>query len=1080
MDIFPLYIFPTGSLASSVIPAVWVGMLVVCFFNLRLGWVLSGLVVPGYLVPLLLIKPWSAAVVLLEGIVTYFIIYFFSDYLSKKGFWHNLFGRDRFFSLILCSVAVRLLFDGWLLPGLGEWLNHYFQMEFDYRSHLHSFGLIIVSLIANQFWKTGIVKGFVPFVITLMTTLLIVRYGLMELTNFNLSSVSYLYNDLASSILASPKAYIILVSTAFLASRMNLYYGWDFNGILIPALLALQWYQPIRIVATIAEAAAILFLATIVLKSSWFKTASIEGARKLILFFNISFVYKILLGYFILTWFPNAKTTDYFGFGYVLATLMAVKIHDKAILARLTRATLQTSLTAVLVASIIGFSLTLLPITNTFVSAQMDEKTNASKVIYSEGELVDFLQKAQVGLFEVKANNSYQAPLAHEIGLFDKGLGYIERYLENKNPEVLSQANLVFNQLNYQVIILQQHYLVLSEKTPSRGGGIYVFNLKEEHSLALEVPAPLSEVNVMNAGITLFKMLNARSLSISGTSRIGNTDQKLDVLSHQHSFFHTFHRRIGRNDSIQVRTYTSELARVTAGLRRVATETQVKGLVSTLWVKRKIPESLNLVALKKLLGSYQLEWETPRFENRQRDVSVYGFGELILNQDTVKRLLFSEEKMSMAVSGVEEDISIEGYLHNWILSSKVQIAEQGSNLYQAPDLAQLLFLDEKVFTPLLNIVKNYQFTHKWTPEILNSLRMVARSADIMGYQVIRYRHKISQKDYLIVIEKEGSSRRYWGTYVLQVDKCQPYAVQIPRPLYEVNSFEYGVALFDRINAASLMIGTTHPHANADETADLVAPNNKLSVFNLFTQVLLRESKSEPLMILSSRAYSYRLGRPLVDADIIMAQTGGKASQRGLTELSNNLVEVLEADGLKVKQLDGSLETQGYEVSTNTQSYYLNATENKKIAVLWLSSSARSSYRQQDENKWQIAQFTQLGITSIEQDLAQYLLLNGGLQSIEITPLMDKWITQYVKEMDVVGLQKIKKQADTDGLTLKRVVDVNSKQAFLVLQGKNLEVFAVVNLTPRSLERFYLTDTGALEPQLKRFIALRFTWLLAGS
>jgi hypothetical protein len=246
MDIFPLYLFPSGSLASSVVPAVWVGMLVVCFFNLRLGWVLSGLVVPGYLVPLMLIKPWAAAVVLFEGLLTYFIAYFFSEYLSRKGPWNNLFGRDRFFALILCSIVIRLLFDGWLLPEFGEWLNRYFQMSFDYRNHLHSFGLIIVALIANQFWKTGFIKGVVPFAITLVVTLLIVRYGLMELTNFSLSSVSYLYEDMAASILATPKAYIILVSTAFLASRMNLHYGWDFNGILIPSLLALQWYQPVK------------------------------------------------------------------------------------------------------------------------------------------------------------------------------------------------------------------------------------------------------------------------------------------------------------------------------------------------------------------------------------------------------------------------------------------------------------------------------------------------------------------------------------------------------------------------------------------------------------------------------------------------------------------------------------------------------------------------------------------------------------------------------------------------------------------------------------------------------------------
>ena len=61
MGVLP--IFPEGGLASSVITTVWVGVWVLCLFNLRFGWVLSGLVVPGYLVPLIIVKPVSALVI---------------------------------------------------------------------------------------------------------------------------------------------------------------------------------------------------------------------------------------------------------------------------------------------------------------------------------------------------------------------------------------------------------------------------------------------------------------------------------------------------------------------------------------------------------------------------------------------------------------------------------------------------------------------------------------------------------------------------------------------------------------------------------------------------------------------------------------------------------------------------------------------------------------------------------------------------------------------------------------------------------------------------------------------------------
>ena len=40
MDLASLSLFPEGSLSGSVVTTVWVGVLVVAFFNLRLGWVL--------------------------------------------------------------------------------------------------------------------------------------------------------------------------------------------------------------------------------------------------------------------------------------------------------------------------------------------------------------------------------------------------------------------------------------------------------------------------------------------------------------------------------------------------------------------------------------------------------------------------------------------------------------------------------------------------------------------------------------------------------------------------------------------------------------------------------------------------------------------------------------------------------------------------------------------------------------------------------------------------------------------------------------------------------------------------------
>ena len=356
MGIFPLPLFPEGGLASSVITTVWVGVFVLCFFNLRFGWVLSGLVVPGYLVPLLIVKPMAALVILVEAIMTYVLVWLFSEKLSR-GRYPGLFGRDRFMGLVLASIFVRLSMDGYVLPQLADWLEQNFDRRFDWQDNLQSFGLVIISLLANQFWKPGLVRGLGAAVVTIGLTFLIVRYGLMELTNFRMSGVSYLYEGLASSILASPKAYIILTLTAMFASHMNVRYGWDFSGILIPALIALQWYQPTKIITSFAEAIVIYSAARLILKLPMMANVTLEGGRKLLLFFNISFSWKIALGWFVVWQGLEVKTTDFYGFGYLLSTLIAIKAHDKNIFPRLARSTLQVSLMGAVMGNVVGFAL---------------------------------------------------------------------------------------------------------------------------------------------------------------------------------------------------------------------------------------------------------------------------------------------------------------------------------------------------------------------------------------------------------------------------------------------------------------------------------------------------------------------------------------------------------------------------------------------------------------------------------------------------------------------------------------------------------------------------------------------------
>ena len=509
MSDFVLPLLPDGSLASSVVTTVWAGVLVVCFLNLRFGWVLSGLVVPGYIVPLLIIKPLSAVVVMVEASLVYGIFYVLSERLSGPRSWSSFFGRDRFMGLILVSVIVRLVLDGWLLPIAANELRATYGWNIEWANSLHSFGLILIALLANQMWKPGFVRGMGQSLVMIGATFLIVRYGLMEFTNFRIGPVAYLYEDFATSILATPKAYIILIVTCFIASRLNLRYGWDFSGILIPALLALQWYQPLKIATSIVEALVIFFLANALLSSRLFAGSTIEGARKILLFFNISFAYRLVLGHG-LDWADiEYPSTDFYGFGYLLPTLIALKAHEKGILPRLLRGTVQTSLGGALLGSAIGFLLAVL-VPRPDAPMLATARKNAEEPVQPAR-----LIAAAIGAAHVEeAREEVRGLPAPSAGKIRRALLLIEGGRTGKETRrLLGEAGYLLRRTTSGGWAVQQH---------DASGALLLFDPSSARQGCVKLEKPLAAPSLGLAALALQNRLEARWLAIGEGRSRGN------------------------------------------------------------------------------------------------------------------------------------------------------------------------------------------------------------------------------------------------------------------------------------------------------------------------------------------------------------------------------------------------------------------------------------------------------------------------------------------------------------------------------------------------------------------------------
>jgi len=660
-----LPIFPEGSLASSVITTVWVGVWVVALFNLRFGWVLSGLVVPGYLVPLMIVKPFAAAVIIMEAAITYGLVWLFSERLSSGQSWSSLFGRDRFMALVLVSIGVRLVSDTLVLPAFGVWANAQFGIAFDWRNNLHSFGLIVISLLANQFWKPGLIRGLIPALITLGLTFALVRYGLMEFTNFRISGIAYLYEGYAASILASPKAYIVLVATAFVASRMNLRYGWEFGGILIPALIALQWYQPVKVLTSFVEAFVIYGIGALILRTSLFANVTMEGARKLLLFFNISFVWRLAVGWLVPLAGIEMKSSDLFGFGYLLTTLMAIKMFDKGILTRFTRSTLQISLVGAAAGTAVGFALLFNPVDLVVFPAE-PRAEEVAPLHRPVGDLAQILARESIPVYGRISSEPHPEPDAAALAAFRRGVAMLIDSEGVLDPDRWAKAAGFLAVAGYQLNLVQERWLVLTEKTPGRGWGCFVINPLATAPLLLVVPDPLVIPGLSAAAARLTQDQGALAVAIAGRSAAVAGDRDLDPVKRRQPILSSFVEMTGRVGVVQMSPGAPLLA--------------VSGM---------LPRGLDAIGLGRSLATeLPAEFGAAPEGNLLAAGAGAGFAELRLDRPAVRRLL---------AKGIEIEVTTDGPSLSGDLLEKFSqpgvLAPAGSNAYIAPDLAQLRYLD---------------------------------------------------------------------------------------------------------------------------------------------------------------------------------------------------------------------------------------------------------------------------------------------------------------------------------------------------------------------------------------------------
>ncbi|AUX26131.1 hypothetical protein SOCEGT47_066910 [Sorangium cellulosum] len=348
LDNLPL--FPPNGLDRSLHTAVLIGLVFGTFFTETLGWTYAGLVVPGYLATVFFAAPVTAVFIIAESIATYLFVALIGRWITRTGAWSTAFGRERFYLFIVGAVIVRLFVEGLVVPEVAA------RHDFAHSRELYSIGLVLVPLIANAFWNSGLLRAAPRLaVITALTAL--VLGVLLRTTNLSVSRFQVLNESLSLEFLELPKAHIILVIGALLGARNNVRYGWDYNGILVPGLLAVAWYEPTKLLTTTVEALFVYYLSRWITSVRPFSRMLLVGPRRMIFVYVVGFIVKMAIGFAMVRYAPGLQMIDYFGFGYLLPSLLAVKMWNKERVGVVIMPTLQVSFTAFLAGNAVGYGL---------------------------------------------------------------------------------------------------------------------------------------------------------------------------------------------------------------------------------------------------------------------------------------------------------------------------------------------------------------------------------------------------------------------------------------------------------------------------------------------------------------------------------------------------------------------------------------------------------------------------------------------------------------------------------------------------------------------------------------------------
>jgi len=909
-----LQLLPGHGLDQSILIAVLFGMAFLLLLNEAFGWVYVGLVVPGYLASVFVIQPAAAVAVVFESIICFWLAKLVSDGFSRLGGWSSFFGRERFFLIVMLSVFVRQASQMWLLPFTLTQIDHQFGTTFRSDQNFFSIGLVLVPLTANMFWKLGVRQGFVQVAFPVAATFLILKFALLPMTNLSLSELELTYENVALDFLGSPKAYMILLCTAVLAARYNLAFGWDYNGILVPSLLALIWFSPQRVFITIAEALVLLFTTRAVLAIPLFRTINLEGPRKVFTVFLTGFALKCAVGWITIIWFPQIKITEFMGFGYVLTSLLAVKMLQKKMIGTILLPTILVSAIGFATGSGIGFLLDQIAPKQTIAIETNTAGIADTRALVQEplGVMVMARLRARPVVTPALRDGRSGSELGRVVLLWRA----VNRWIETDHtPAERESAKL---DVEERAKALGLHLRRLD--TPSASGPRYVLAEAEERlrqqvgwetavispgepGPILEVPRPRFEVPSAEFAAIACKSVRCRAILVSGVDlRLSDSTKTGDPLVDPRSTFQVAHVQLTSAPIVQIR----------ADVRNTADR-------ATLHLRHLLPNEVHLSDLWP--STVALSWEKPALESQQW-AERSNFSILRAHPDQFLNVL--SELHGRPVKSIPEQS-----LSSWI-SHRNELSASQTQFVASPSETEVYFLESIIAESLL-------------ARDTARLPWLNRMASLLGYEIVELPNCVGEDACWVASDPVG--RRRWGDLVVRKQRGKAIAVEVPRPTFEPGTSQLGIELWDATRAEALVIATARAGTIDTEDDETMLASARTTPFQGLHQALHRtlSVRPTPLIVQVRGVAGWRpvpeeliiaLGAPILQASQI------PESLRGIVAGAGPLGWLADTTGWA----DGSAQFVTLTGNSTPQMIYSRAAGGVDLALLWFSQDLREKFR----------------------------------------------------------------------------------------------------------------------------------------